>query len=140
MSYGMAQALQTAIYAALTSDATLGSLVGTDIYDALPSGTLPPLYVTLGPETVEDKSDATGRGALHEFTVTVACDGTGFAQAKEVAAAISDALVDANLSLARGRLVYLKFARAKAARVETGDTRQINLIFRARTEDAPVTL
>ncbi|MEM9785020.1 MAG: DUF3168 domain-containing protein, partial [Pseudomonadota bacterium] len=54
---------------------------------------------------------------------------------KDAAAAVSDALVDADLTLARGTLVSLNFYKAKAARVGTGDMRQINLIFRARVAD-----
>ncbi len=46
-----------------------------------------------------------------------------------------DALVDAELTLGRGALASLHFYRARAARVGTGDERQINLIFRARVCD-----
>ncbi|MDO7557179.1 MAG: DUF3168 domain-containing protein, partial [Loktanella sp.] len=67
MSYGVAAALQAAVYAQLTNDTALGAIVGTDIFDALPSGTLPSLYVALGPEVVKDQSDKTGAGALHEL-------------------------------------------------------------------------
>lgn len=135
MSYGVAAALQAAVYAQLTNDTALGAIVGTDIFDALPSGTLPSLYVALGPEVVKDQSDKTGAGALHELSVSVITDVAGFAQAKSAAAAVSDALVDANLALTRGQLVSLNFYKATAARVGTGDTRQINLVFRARVAD-----
>lgn len=135
MSYGVAAALQAAVYQQLFTDPVLGGLVGSAIYDALPTGTLPPLYVALGPELVRDKSDKTGAGAEHEFTVTVVTDVAGFAAAKDAAAAVSDALVDAPLVLARGALVSLYFYRATAARVGTNDKRQINLVFRARVQD-----
>jgi len=79
--------------------------------------------------------DKTGAGALHELTITVVTDAAGFAQAKTAAAAVSDALVDAPLILARGVLLSMQFYKAKAARVGTGDLRQINLIFRARVAD-----
>ena len=71
MSYGVSAALQAAVYQALLGDATLAGLVGSAIYDALPSGTLPPLYVSLGPEVARDKSDKSGHGAEHEFTISV---------------------------------------------------------------------
>lgn len=135
MSYGVAAALQAAVYQHLSTDPAVTALVGTAIYDALPTGALPGLYVALGQETARDRSDKTGGGAEHEFTVTVVTDSAGFASAKDVAAAISDALVDADLTLSRGVLVSLNFYRAVAARVETGDTRQINLVFRARVDD-----
>ncbi|MEL6840852.1 MAG: DUF3168 domain-containing protein [Pseudomonadota bacterium] len=135
MSYGVAGALQAAVFQALSADVALGALVNGAIYDALPAGALPALYVILGSEDVKDASDQTGGGALHEFTVSVVTEQAGFASAKDAAAAVSDALVDADLTLARGTLVSLNFYKAKAARVGTGDMRQINLIFRARVAD-----
>jgi hypothetical protein len=135
MSYGVAAALQAAIYQRLTGDAALTALVGPAVYDALPTGTLPPLYVVLGAEDVRDASDKTGAGAEHTFTIAVVTQSAGFATAKAAAAAISDALVDADLALDRGVLVSLNFYKAKAARVGTGAMRQINLIFRARVAD-----
>lgn len=134
MSYAIAAALQTAVYQRLSADTALTALVGTAIYDALPSGVVPPIYVALGPEIARDKSDKTGPGAEHEFTVSVVTDAAGFATAKEVAGAVSDALVDAPLVLSRGALVALNFYRAVAARIGTSDQRRINLIFRARVD------
>ncbi|MEL6960742.1 MAG: DUF3168 domain-containing protein, partial [Pseudomonadota bacterium] len=116
-------------------DATLTGLVGTDIYDALPSGTLPSLYVALGPELAKDASDMTGGGANHEFTIAVVTTSAGFSTAKQAAAAISDALVDADLTLSRGTLISLSFYRAKAVRVGTGGERRIDLTFKARVQD-----
>lgn len=135
MSYGVSAALQGAVFQHLSADPDLAALVGTAIYDALPSGTLPSLYVSLGPETVRDMSDKTGSGAEHEFIVSVVTDAAGFQAAKSVAAAINDALVDADLMLTRGRLVALNFYRATAKREGTGLVRRIDLKFRARVED-----
>lgn len=135
MSYAISSALQTAIYQRLSGDATLGALVGMAIYDAVPSGPLPALYVTLGQERVRDRSDMTGAGAEHDLSVHVISDAPGFQQAKEAAAAISDALVDAGLSLTRGTLVGLRFLRARALRDTNAGTRRIELTFRARVDD-----
>lgn len=135
MSYGMAAALQGAVFQALVADTALAGIVGTDIYDALPSGAVPSLFVALGPEVVRDRSDKTGAGAEHEFTVSVITDASGFAAAKLAAAAVSDALVDAPLVLARGTLVALNFLRAKALRVGAADQRRIDLTFKALVED-----
>lgn len=135
MSYAMASALQHAVYQCLTGDVTVTGLVGNNIFDAVPSGTVPALYVALGGEKARDASDATGGGAWHEFTISVVSESAGFVQAKTTAGAISDALVDAPLVLSRGRLVGLHFRRATAARVGTGDTRRIDLTFRARVAD-----
>lgn len=135
MSYGVSAALQTAIYQSLVADAALGDLVGADIYDAIPSGTLPSLYVALGPEVVKDRSDKTGGGAEHEFSVSIVTDSAGFATAKQAAGAVSDALVDAELTLNRGTLIALNFYRAKAIRVGDADERRIDLTFKALVQD-----
>ncbi|WP_136442336.1 DUF3168 domain-containing protein [Pacificoceanicola onchidii] len=134
MSYAMSAALQTAVYAQLQGDAALTALVGSDVYDALPTGPLPALYVSLGPETVADASDTCAQGAWHEFIVTVVTEAAGFQSAKEAAGAVSDALDGADLSLSRGRLVGLWFRKAKAKR-DGGGLRSIDLTFRARVED-----
>ncbi|MCB2095705.1 MAG: DUF3168 domain-containing protein [Rhodobacteraceae bacterium] len=135
MSYGAAAALQSALYQRLVGDSVLDGLVSGAIYDSVPPGTVPGTYVSLGPEDVRDASDQVGRGAYHEFVVSVVTNDAGFQVAKSVAAAVSDALCDATLSLARGRLVGLWFLRARARRVEKADTRRIDLTFRARVED-----
>ncbi|MGV6812467.1 MAG: DUF3168 domain-containing protein [Brevirhabdus sp.] len=135
MSYGVSAALQRAVFEALSADADLAAIVGDAIYDAAPEGDLPQSYVTIGREEVRDRSDKTGRGARHDFTVSVVSEAAGFAHAKRAAGAISDALIDAPLTLSRGHLVSLTFLRATARRVGTGRTRRIDLRFRARVED-----
>lgn len=52
-----------------------------------------------------------------------------------MAVAISDALIDAQLVLGRGRLVGLRFVKAQARRRDEGRVRRIDLTFRARVED-----
>lgn len=135
MSYGMSAALQAAVFQRLTADAALAALVGGAIHDSMPPGSGSGTYVSLGPEDARDASDQIGRGAFHDFVVSVVTDQAGFQTAKQIAAAISDALTGATLVLARGRLIGLWFLRAKARRVEAGDIRRIDLSFRARTEE-----
>lgn len=135
MSYGLAEVLQVAIYQHLQSDAQLISLIGSAVYDEVPAGTLPETYVSLGVETVLDRSDKTGAGAEHRLTISVVSEAAGFVTSKAVAVAVSDALDDADLVLARGRLVFLNFDRATAKRVGSANTRRIDLRFRARVED-----
>lgn len=135
MTYALSRPLQAAIYARLASDPTLGALVGSHVYDQLPPGALPPLFVALGPEAARDRSDQTGRGTEHDLTVSVVAEAAGFSAAKEAAGAVSDALLGADLALSRGRLVNLRFLRAQARRREAGEGREITLIFRARVED-----
>lgn len=137
MSYALGEALQVAVYQRLMGDPAIEALVGPAIYDAMPTGTVPGLYVTIGAEEVQDRSDATGHGALHRFRVSVVTDTDGYGRAKAVAAAISDALTDASLPLSRGRMVGLWFERAVARRSGKADrSRRIDLRFRARLEDS----
>ncbi len=135
MSYAISAALQAAVYQCLAADTALDALVSGAIYDQLPSGTLPDAYVSLGPELARDRSDQTGHGANHDFSITVVTNGAGFQGAKEIAAAISDALDNPALVLGRGRLVSLNFLWAKASRQGTGALRRIDMRFRARVED-----
>ncbi|WP_073249865.1 DUF3168 domain-containing protein [Shimia gijangensis] len=135
MSYAVSKALQVAIYQRLQGDAGVTSLIGAAIFDEVPAGVLPETYVSLGAETVLDRSDKSGSGAEHRLTISILSEAAGFADAKAVAVAISDALEGADLTLTRGRLVYLKFDRATARREGTANTRRIDLRFRARVED-----
>lgn len=136
MSYAISKALQSAIYQHLQADAGVSALVGGHVYDAVPAGVVPATYVSLGPETVRDRSDKTGNGALHQLIISVVTDASGFSGAKEVAVAVSDALQDADLTLSRGRLVFLRFQRARAQRSRDGAVRRIDLTFHARVEDS----
>jgi hypothetical protein len=135
MSYGMAAALQAAVFARLAGDAALAALVGDAVYDAVPPGAGAGTFVLIGPEEVRDASDKTGDGAEHRFTVSVLSDAAGFAPAKAAAVAVSDALTGAGLTLTRGRVVSLAFVSAVARRAAGGSgPRRIDLSFRARLE------
>nr|WP_299149683.1 DUF3168 domain-containing protein [uncultured Tateyamaria sp.] len=135
MSYAMSAALQSAVFAALSADPAVVASVGTAVYDALPSGMLPSIYVSLGPETVFEQDDKTGRGATNRFIVSVVTDVPGFYAAKVAAGAVCDALHEVDLPLTRGRLVSLRFDRARALKIDNGARRRIDLTFRARTEE-----
>lgn len=134
MSYAAAAALQEAVFARLAADPAVAQHLAGAIHDALPAGPLPPLYLSLGPETARDRSDGSARGAEHEITLSLVSEAAGFQQAKTAAAAICDALADPDLTLTRGRLVALHFIRASAKR-DSGGRRRIDLTFRARLDD-----
>lgn len=137
MSYGMAASLQAAVYQHLLADAAVTALVGTAVYDVLPAGEIPETYVSIGPEDVRDRSDISGAGAEHRFTVSVISTAQGFAEAKAAAAAVGDALAGASPTLSRGRVVGIWFDRASARRSgRAGQVRRIDLRFRARVEDS----
>lgn len=132
MSYGMAQALQGAIFQRLTADS---GLAGIPVVDALPKGQGNGTFILIGPEDVIDQSDKTGGGAEHRFSVSVISDAAGFLAAKAVAVVVSDSLIGAPLVLARGRLSGLWFLKAVARRLDEGKARRIDLTFRARVEE-----
>lgn len=129
MSYAATAALQEAVYSTLTMDPTVSTLTDGAIYDALPPGPVPSIYVSLGPERVKDASDIVGDGSVHDFPVTVISDTAGFHTAKTIAASVSDALTGAEMTLSRGTLTGLNFLRARARRV--GNGREIEVWFRA---------
>lgn len=131
MSYQAAAALQAAVFARLSG---FPALAGVSIVDAMPPGTAPGSFVLIGPEQVVDQSDKTGGGAEHRFEVAVISDASGFVSAKTVAGAVSEALVDAGLTLTTGSLVSIGFLRATARRLDGGALRRIDMTFRARIE------
>ena len=135
MTYALSADLQKAVYQTLVDDAALHDLVGDAIYDVVPAGQPPSTYVSLGPEDVRDWSDKTGRGARHDFSISVVTDAAGFQRAKIVAGAVADALSATEAALDRGTLVSLAFRRARAVRVEEGNMRRIDLSFRALVAD-----
>jgi len=135
MTYAVAAALQKAVYEALSNDTEISGLVGGAIFDAVPSGLLPETFISLGSEQVRDASDGTGNGAVHRLDVQVRTQNPGFATAKALAVAVSDALHNADLALERGRLVYLRFLRAEARRVDQSAGREIRMQFSARVDD-----
>lgn len=136
MSYAVAAALQQAVFDVLRLDPEVASLTGGAVFDAWPTGQVPDTYVTLGPEDAVDRSDASGAGAEHRFTIVATTSDAGFGGLKQIAGAISAALTGADLTLSRGRVVGLWFDRARARRTGTGGAlRTITLRFRARVED-----
>jgi len=132
MSYGMAAALQAAIYGRLVSAPDLASV---PVFDAMPPAGGTGTFILIGPEEVVDQSDQSGRGANHRIVISVISNATGFYEAKSAAVVVSDALNEAPLTLARGRLVSLAFQRAVARRLDQGSVRRIDLRFRARVEE-----
>lgn len=131
MSYGAAAAFQAAIYEVLSGAA---ELAGAAIVDALPPGSGSGSFVLIGSEEAVDASDKSGGGAEHRFVISVISDASGFLAAKTMAAAVSEALVDATPTMGVGRIVGIRFVKAVARRLEDGDVRRIDLTFRARIE------
>jgi hypothetical protein len=131
MSYHAAAVLQSALYGVLSSAPALS---GVSILDAMPPGTAPSTFVLIGPEVAIDQSDGSGPGAEHRFVISVISDATGFLSVKTIAAAVSQSVLDGSMTLASGNLVSVNFLKAVAQRLEQGNTRRIDMTFRARVE------
>lgn len=134
MTYALGAGLQAAVYARLAGDASLRELVGGRIHDAplgLGAEEEAADHVTIGEETARPWTTKTSEGAIHDFDVTVHSGREGFDRPKRVAAAICAALIDAPLEVAGGRLVSLRFLRAKAERSRAPERRRVSLRFRA---------
>lgn len=131
MSHLLSDVLQRVLYERLSTDSALAAIVGTHVYDAMPAGPVPDLYVLLGEEAVADASDISGSGAVHDFAISVMSSADSFLILKEAAAAIHAALFASPLSLTRGHVVGLWFRASRAKRSASGQ-RKIDLKFRAR--------
>lgn len=139
MTYALAWPLQQAVFALLDGDAGVAAHLAGRIYDAPPplTGEAAPegLYAVIGDEEVADWSTKSDHGASHLITIAVNAPRAGFAEAKQAAGAISDALIDAQPTLARGHLVSLRFVDARTRREAEGEMRRIEMRFRAVLED-----
>lgn len=133
MTYGLSLSLQKAVFQVLQTNDAVVDLSAGQIFEFMPPGPVPDLYVRLGPETVRDRSDRTARGAIHDFAVIVASDRAGFRDAKALAGAVSEALAGTDPVLEKGRVVALNFRRARARWLAAG--REIELWFRAHLDD-----
>jgi hypothetical protein len=137
--------IQIAIYDALRADATLKTLIGfsspteVPVYDHVPQGTEPP-YIVIGDGTMQAFDTKTDNGA--ETTVTIhtwtrpSRTGTGskgYKDAKQVMAAIVDAIDRIALPIAGHDLCAILFEFSEVFRDEDGITRHGVQRFRAKT-------
>lgn len=140
MTYALSWPLQQGIFQLLSTDADVAALTGGRIFDAPPhqASEADPegIYLTLGDETVRDWSTATDHGAVHLVSITVHAPRRGFAEAKQVAGAVSDALLNGAIALSRGRVVLARFVEARTRRQENGALRRIEMRFRILVEDS----
>ena len=136
MSYGAAAALQQAVYQALLADAEVMAQSGGAIYDAVPSGLVPPLYLSLGAEDASSRYDGDGAIARHRVTVSVISDAAGFQSAKLLAAAVCAVLDGAAPPLDHGQILDLHFEQARARRAGRNRKRRIDLRFAALVDTA----
>ena len=139
MSYAMSWPLQQGLYHLFCENALCAQHFAHRIYDAPPpllNETDPDgIYLTFGDEDADDWSTGSDAGAVHTVTLTINAPRRGFAEAKQAAAAVSDAVLGGNLTLSRGRVVNARFVDAKTKRTANDAMRQINLRFRITLED-----
>jgi hypothetical protein len=133
MTTNASWALQSAVFAALSADATMQSLIDTRIYDAVPLNPVFP-YAVLGDGKETNADTATEEGSEHQFTVTVWSHGGGHQECKSIADAARFRLNNATLSLDGHALVDLRFVDCDYARQTDGQSYSATLGFRAVTE------
>ena len=139
MTYALSWPLQQALFALFRADPACVAQFADRIYDAPPplvDGTAPDgVYLTFGDEEVDDWSTGSDAGAVHTVAITIHAPRRGFAEAKQAAAAVSDAILGGGLAPVRGRVVNTRFVDAKTKRAEKDALRQIALRFRITLED-----
>jgi len=131
----MGASLQRAVFVQLSGEAGIVEVVGPNIYDAVPAGAEPEVFVLIGEELVRDRSTQTSAAVYHDFTVSIFSDQHGFAATKALAELVCDSLLNAELTLDRGRVTGLWFRRARTRRGREPDRRRVDLQFRAHVED-----
>ena len=139
MTYALSWPLQEGVFQLLSNDAGVAVHVAGRIYDAPPSldaETVPDgIYVTIGDERVENWSTATDQGAAHLLTIAVHAPRRGFAEAKQAAGAVSDAMLGGAIAMSRGRVILARFVDARTRRAEGDALRRIEMRFRLTVED-----
>ncbi len=132
---GASWALQQAIFAALSADATVQSLLGNPprLYDAVPALAAFP-YAVIGDGSETNWDTATEAGSEHQLTLNVWSRAGGHREVKAVAEAIRECLETAALSLAGHTLIDLRYLDCAFARETDGETFRATLRFRAVTE------
>ena len=130
-------ALQQAIYAALTGDATVTTLLGgAHVYDDAPQRTEFP-YLTFGRSSLRDWSTGSEAGNEHVVTLHVWSQAAGRRQVYEIMKAVRDVLHEAALAVTGYRLINLRHEFSDARRDPDGETYHGTVRFRAVTEPSP---
>jgi hypothetical protein len=131
---GAAEALQRAVFAALSADAGLQALLGgPHVFDGAPRNAAAP-YVHLGEMAARDWSTATDEGAEIGFAVVAWSRQDGRSEALAIAGRVRMLLHDAALAVEGWRLVNLRHLATETARAEKADGRRAVARFRAVME------
>ena len=128
-------AIQAAIYTALTGDATLTALVATRIVDGPPQGTTFP-YVVIGEFSGEPFDTKTQEGMDLDVTIHTWSEALGWKETADIMAAVLDALDKQSLSVTGHSLVLLQFTFSDRFLDPDGVTRHGVQRFRVVTQAA----
>ena len=129
-----AQALQAAIYARLTGDATLAALIGVDgVHDRLLIAPERPYVRIAGLET-RDWSTASEPGEEHLVKLEARSGEGGNRAVQEIAARVRALLDDAALVLTGATLINLQHQKTRTGRDAKGKGHVAEMQFRAVTE------
>ena len=129
-----ARALQEAVFAALSADAALETLLGgAKVFDGAPRNAEAP-YLHLGEFSARDWSTSTEAGTEILFAVVVWSRTPGRSEGLLVADRVIALLHDAALTLDGFRLVNLRHVATETARVEKPEGRRAVARFRAAVE------
>jgi Protein of unknown function (DUF3168) len=128
------RALQEGVFAALSGDATLQTLLGgAYVFDGAPRNQPAP-YVHLGELTARDWSTSTEEGTEINFAVVAWSRAEGRSEGLAIADRVVALLHDQALTLAGYRLANLRHLSTETARVEKPEGRRTVTRFRAVVE------
>jgi hypothetical protein len=126
-------ALQQAVFALLSADVNIHSLVAARIFDAVPRGAAFP-YIVLGEGDETAAGTATEDGREHTIAIHIWSRAGGMRESKRTASAVCVALDRSELTLEGHKLIDLRFASADYTRQSDGETYRAVLRFKAVTE------
>ena len=126
--------LQKALFAALTSDAGVVSLLGgAKVFDHAPAHVGFP-YVTFGRASIHDWSTDTDRGSEHLLAIHIWSKARGKKEAFAIMARVQAVLDDTSLYLEHHHLFSLRLVASEVAYDDDIDVHRGLLRFRAVTE------
>lgn len=128
-------ALQQAMFAALSSDTGVQSVLGDPprLYDSVPRDAAFP-YAVIGDDAETAWNTATDDGSEHHAALDIWSRGGGHKENKTIADALRAVLDEAALTPAGHTLVGIRYEGAEFARQDDGETYRATLHFRAVLE------
>lgn len=126
-------ALQQAMFAVLSADVNIHSLVADRIFDAVPRRAAFP-YIVLGEGDETATGTATEDGREHTIAIHIWSRAGGMRESKRIASAVCVALDRTELALEGHKLIDLRFLSADYTRQSDGETYRAAVRFKAVTE------